>query len=72
MSAPKEVWCSDFGGDVGGSWRVDSNAAHPVRYLRADLVDELITAGEGLRDESKVTDCIVAWDRAVAALKEGK
>jgi len=37
MRVPHEVWCSDFGGDVGGSWRTSRNAAHPILYLAADL-----------------------------------
>jgi hypothetical protein len=86
MSAPKEVWVTWILGGDGKPFAVDSNKAMrldgDVRYLRADLVADLITAGEMLADafdpnrdnisQKPYNSFAVAWDRALAALKEGK
>ena len=79
MSAPREVWVTWILGDDGKPFAVDANKAMrldgDVRYLRADLVDDLIAAGEAMRvallgaDYREVT---VNWTRALAAMKEEK
>jgi len=66
--APKKIWVWDYAADQMVNENPDST---DVLYIRADLVDGLVEALEGLQEWVNGT----AYDKARAALKnleEGK
>ena len=62
MNAPKKIWVWDYAADQMVNENPDST---DVPYIRADLVDGLVFALEGLQERVNGT----AYDKARAALK---
>ena len=77
MKAPKKIWVSDMGG-----W-FETESSHDTPYIRADLVNELVGALEGLLEnylwereshwgsnDYEEDECVIKTRTALAKIKE--
>ena len=70
--SPKKIWA--FAGEIEG-WEKEPDWGKPIPYIRADLVDELVGALEGVLPFTLVGKSDDAWgaiDRAIKTLEKIK